>query len=341
LLGYELQVTARARGGKKEDLGTSPLVLRPGQVPPIRLRASPVLAQPGGEVEVAVIRGPSFTGALPKTLVMTHLGGAIEAKVDEESRTARFKLPADAKGWFEAKWNSGRALVYVRPPSQLAVSIRAGAESYAPGKLAELHIRTTAGQRGAAAAVGLFGVDASLADLVPLPGPEDMARLRPRAQMRLPAFEVLDVSALELGRLRGANAATATVLRVTALPEAAAVEGSLSASARPSFDALAVLTDSFYNVLGELHARVRQWEETAPKGQQMKPPQMARLWSEALAICEKRKEPVVDAYGRRLRLSRLPPDLLAQTDPQQVVVSGTRRPEDVESWTAWVRREKP
>jgi hypothetical protein len=73
----------------------------------------------------------------------------------------------------------------------------------------------------------------------------------------------------------------------------------------------------------------------------MKPAQMAKLWTEALDACEKRKEPVADAYGRRLRLSRLPADLLALTDPQMVVVSGTRRPEDVESWSAWVQREKP
>jgi len=341
LLGYELSVTARARGGKTEELGSSPLVLRPGQVPPIRLRASPVLAAPGGQVDVAIVRGPGFTGALPRKLRMTHLHGVIDGDVDQESRTAHFKLPADARGWFEVQWGGGRALVYVRPRSELAVEIEPGAPSYAPGKMAELHIRTRAGQRGTSAAVGLFGVDASLADLAPLPGPDDLARVRPRAKMQAPAFEVLDVGALEMGRMRGANAATATVLRVTSLPEAAAVEGSLSASAEPTFDAVAVLTDSFYNVLGELHARVRQWEVSAPKGEQMKPPRMAKLWTEALDACEKRKEPAVDAYGRRLRLSRLPPDLLALTDPQLVVVNGTRRPEDVESWSVWVQREKP
>jgi hypothetical protein len=341
LLGYDLSVTARARAGKKEELGSSPLILRPGRVPPIRLRASPVLARPGGEVEVAIVRGPGFAGPLPKTLQMTHLHGSLAAKVDEEARTARFELPADARGWFSVSWGGARALVYVRPPSELAVTIQPAAESYAPGKMAVLSIKTTAGQRATSAAVGLFGVDASLADLAPLPGPDDMARLRPRARMKAPAFEVLDVGALEMGRLRGANAATATVLRVSSLPDAAAVEGTLSASARPPFDAVAVLTDSFYNVLAELHARVRHWEESAPKSEQMKPARMAKLWSEALDACEKRKEPVVDAYGRRLRLSRLPEDLLSLTDPQAVVVNGTRRPEDVESWSAWVRREKP
>jgi hypothetical protein len=341
LLGYELSVTARARGGKNEELGSSPLVLRPGKVPPIRLRASPVLAAPGGVVDVAIVRGPDFTGALPRKLRMTHLHGAIDGDVDEESRTAHFKLPSDAQGWFEVQWGGGRALVYVRPRSELAVEIRPGAERYAPGKMAELHIRTTAGQRGTSAAVGLFGVDASLADLAPLPGPDDLARVRPRAKMEAPAFAVLDVGALEMGRMRGTNAATATVLRVTSLPAAAAVEGSLSASLQPTFDAVAVLTDSFYNVLAELHARVRQWEGSAPKGEQMKPPRMAKLWTEALDACEKRKEPVVDAYGRRLRLSRLPADLLALTDPKLVVTNGTRRPEDVENWSAWVQREKP
>ena len=38
---------------------------------------------------------------------------------------------------------------------------------------------------------------------------------------------------------------------------------------------LLVLTDSFYAVLSELQARVLAWEESAPKGQQMKPPLMA------------------------------------------------------------------
>jgi hypothetical protein len=168
-----------------------------------------------------------------------------------------------------------------------------------------------------------------------------MVRLRPHAKMHAPAFQVLEAGALEMGRVRGVNAATATVLRVSTLPEPVAVEGSLSASAQPPFDAVAVLTDSFYNALGELQGRVRRWEETAPKNEQMKPALMARLWSEALAACEKRKEPVADAFGRRLRLSRLPADLLALTDPRTLVVGGTRLPEDVESWSAWVQKEKP
>ena len=47
------------------------------------------------------------------------------------------------------------------------------------------------------------------------------------------------------------------------------------------------------------------------------------------------------AYGRPLRLYRLPADLLALTDPHAVVATGTRLPEDVENWSAWVAKEKP
>lgn len=73
----------------------------------------------------------------------------------------------------------------------------------------------------------------------------------------------------------------------------------------------------------------------------MRPATMAGLWTAALAACEKRKQGVTDAYGRRLRLHWLPSDLLALTDPRAVVVDGTRLPEDVESWPAWVAKERP
>jgi hypothetical protein len=37
----------------------------------------------------------------------------------------------------------------------------------------------------------------------------------------------------------------------------------------------------------------------------------------------------------------LPDDLLALTDPRQVVVDGTRLPEDVERWDRFVAEEDP
>ncbi|HMG19893.1 MAG TPA: hypothetical protein VK607_01205, partial [Kofleriaceae bacterium] len=101
------------------------------------------------------------------------------------------------------------------------------------------------------------------------------------------------------------------------------------------------LTDRFYAVLAELHAQVRRWETTAPEAEKITPATMARLWRAALDALAARGERVTDAYGRALRLSRLPADLLSLTDPRAVVVVATRLTEDVENWPAWVAREKP
>ena len=68
---------------------------------------------------------------------------------------------------------------------------------------------------------------------------------------------------------------------------------------------------------------------------------MARLWRQAVSACVEDKRPAKDAWGRPLRLSWLPEDLLAMTDPREVVVDGTRLPEDVDNWSTWVRKERP
>ena len=78
-----------------------------------------------------------------------------------------------------------------------------------------------------------------------------------------------------------------------------------------------------------------------PHGSEMQPRTMAELWGAAISDCEKRGEKVTDAFGRTLLLHRLPEDLLAMIDPRQVVADGTRLPEDVENWSAWVRKEQP
>lgn len=341
MLGYELSVTARAGTDRKEEIGATKILIRPGQIPAIRLRASPVLADPGGEVEVAILRGPGFSTPLPEKLPMTHELGTLESKVDPKTRAARFTLPDAAKGWFEVRWLDARALVYVAPKADLRVAVAPDRERYAPGETAELTIRTTALGQGVPAGVGLVGVDASLGDLVPLPGPDDMARIRPKAEMRSPAFDTLDAGALSLGRVRGKNAAAAIVLRVSRTPPPAELDVFASAAGYGSFEPLEALTDNFYNVLAELHARVREWEGSAPPGEQMHPATLSDLWARAIAGCEARKEAVTDAYGRRLRLHQLPSDLLALTDPRVVVMNGTRLPEDIENWSAWVKEKQP
>jgi hypothetical protein len=335
MLGYELLVAAELPGQP-----TARLRLPQGAIPALRLRVSPVLARPGDAVTAELIRGPGFRGEVPKHLVVRHLRGEQRVAVSPELRAAA-TIPADASGWVELVGGSARALVYVRPAAELTVTVAPGQPRYPPGAQAALAIRTQLGGRGGPAAVGLFGVDESLAQLAPLPGATDLGRVAPKVGTAAPAFGSLDGQALVLGRIRGKNAAAATVLRVSDVPRPPELDAEVTATGRTAFDPIAELTDRFYIALAELHTQVRQWEATAPPAEQLRPARLAALWNRALAACELRGERVTDAYGRRLRLSRLPPDLLALTDPRAVAVVGTRLPEDLESWAAWVAKEQP
>ncbi|MBI3182597.1 MAG: hypothetical protein HYZ28_10720 [Myxococcales bacterium] len=337
MLGYDFVVTAR-RGD--ELLGTTRLRMAPGAVPPVRLRATPVIASPGDAITVDILRGPDFSGELPEKLFLSFGHQSLEAKVEEKTRSAQFQLPAGAEGWMEVSWGGARAVVFVRPKAQLWLSVRPDRERYAPGQLAHLAVETRASGAGTPAAVGLFGIDESLGQLVALPGPDALEQLRPLPTATA-AFGSLDAQALTMGRVRGASAAAATVVRVTAIPAPEQLEVPVHARGGGSFDPLIELTDHFYSVLAELHVQTRAWEAGAPEAEKMTPKTMASLWEKALDASAGRKEPVTDAFGRRLKLSQLPSDLLALTDPRMVVVHGTRLPEDVENWSNWVARETP
>ncbi len=337
-VGYELLVEASVGG---EERGAARLLLLPGSVPEIRLRVSPVVAEPGGKLTVEIVRGPSFTGKLPEKLCLKTEERSVEAKVDPKKREAVFELPKDLHGWLEVQWGGARVVAWVRPPQSLDLALRAEEEQYAPGQTAKLLLETAVGGKGARAAVGLFGVDESLAQLVPLAGPDDMARVRPKVEVSSPAFAALDAQALTMGRVRGAHAVEATILKVSTLPTRAEIDSYVYAHASSLFDPVEELTDRFYVVLAELHAQVRAWELEGPKGEVMGPALMAKMWDRALAACEKRDQPVRDAYGRKLRLSSLPSDLLALVEPRAVVLDGLRLPEDTENWAAWVAEEEP
>lgn len=338
MLGYELSITA---GTGQETIGSTVLRLSPGTVPPLRLRATPVLAKAGGTVDVELIRGPGYSGGLPEKLYLTGRGKPLEAALDRETRQARFTLPADVEGWLEVAWGGARAMVFVQDTSELTLSIKPEHDTYAPGQKARLAIETKVGGQGRAAAVGVFGVDESLGQIATLLGPDALSRLRPKVNTPEPAFGVLDGQALTLGRVRGANAAQAVVARVAGLPPVDDVDTTVSVSGQASFDPIEPLTDHFYTVLGQLHRETRAWESSAPAAEQMTPATMAKLFQQALRAVEARGEAVTDAYGQRLRLSQLPADLLALCAPQAVVVVGTRLPEDVEDWAAWVGQEQP
>src|SRR5688572_10695647 len=103
------------------------------------------------------------------------------------------------------------------------------------------------GGQGAQAAVGLVGVDATLGQLAPLPGPDELGRMRPPVEMTGQAFGALDAQALVLGRVRGANAAAATILRVSAFPRVPDQDAPVGGSADTKFDPVEELTDRFYD----------------------------------------------------------------------------------------------
>ncbi len=335
--GYEFLVTAK-RGG--EVFGSTKVRMTPGTTPSLRLRLSSQLVAPGGEVKVQLLRGPNYSGELPEKLTLVKGYEAIEADVGKESHEATFKIPAAWQGWASVAFGGAHAFLYVKPTSTLTVAVTPEKPRYAPGQVAQLGIETKIGGQGGAAAVGLFGVDDSLSQLAPLPGADELASVRPNASGDS-AFGVLDAQALVLGRIRGANATAATLARINAIPAAPAVEGYTSANGETVFDPNETQVDRFYVVLGELNAQVRAWETSAPASEKLTPKTLASLWNKSLGALEKKKESVNDAWGRRMRLYRLPYDLLSLTEPRQLVVDGTRLPEDLENWQQWVAKEKP
>jgi hypothetical protein len=238
------------------------------------------------------------------------------------------------------EWSGGQVFFFVRSKAPLTVSVTPEKSRYAPGQLAQLAIQTTLGAQPGPAAVGLIGVDDSLGQLVSLPNAQELSGLRAQPTSS-PAFGGLDAQALALGRVRGANAAAATMIRVASLPPPPEQETAVAVNGATAFDANAVLVDHFYVALSELAAQVRTWERSAPAAEKMSNATMAKLWSAALDALDGRKEPARDAWDRRLRLHRLPADLLALTEPRALVIDGTRLPEDIQNWSQWVAKEKP
>ncbi len=335
MLGYELKVWATAG---KETIGKTTLRLEPGTVPPVRLRATPVLAKAGEKVSVKLLRGPSFRGELPEKLSLVHEQKTIDADVDKEKRTAVFELPKDLDGWFSVSFQGAQTRIYVQPDADLAVDLQPEQPVYRPGDTARLMLTTTAGGKPVQASSTLVGVDETLGQLAPLPGPDALSGLTPAVSMVSPAFGVLEGTALAQGRILGDHAAAATVMRVSSVPTKPELDVVVSSGGATAFDAVGPLTDRFYAVLERLHDRVRAWELKAPEGEVMRPDQMVKLWNEALAAHEAGGGDVRDAFGTKLTLRALPDDLLQLVDPRQVVVDGKRLPEDVENWTEWVRR---
>lgn len=332
---YQLEVVAQ-RGDA--ELGRGRLVLPVGHIPPIRLRATPSLALPGDDVLVEVFRGPDYGGDLPGSLSLMQ--GTVElSEVELDGNGARFTLPDDVRGFLHVSWAQARTVIYAQEPAPLTVSVATDAAAYRPGATAVLTVRTESAGRAEPAGVGLVGVDQALSQLAPLLAPDDMGRVTVRATSDRPAFGTFDPRALALGRVSGENAAKATLLRIADLPMDAGGDERQSAGASSRADTETELLTSFYRVLETTIAAVREWERSAPDTETLDPSRLVELYDGARATLRRAGTPAVDGFGRELTLPALPPDLLAQLEPQRVVSDATRLPEDLVSLERHVREE--
>lgn len=318
------------------NVGSSVLRMPVGAVPPLRLRLSEVVVNPGAEVEVTAIRGPDFYGDLPEKLRLVQGDRLLVAfEFNPEVRKGRFVVPGEASGFASVEWGGARAVLYVRPQAELSVALRSPAP-WRPGAEASLEVSTTTRAGPVAAGVTLVGVDSAMAAVAPLPQADDWARVSVLATSDQPAFGVLDAKALQTGQVQGDNAAQATVLRITGLPPSQPGSDSVHAQAETVADVDTPLSEAFYSLYAHVRRAVRAWEKDAPDGELMTAERMVALWEKTLAA-----HPAEDPFGRALHLSILPRELLALADPRVVVSNAARLPEDVENWPAYVAEEAP
>ncbi len=329
-VGFELQVAA-VEGD--DEIGRTRLVLGPGAVPDLRIRATPSLAKPGEEVVFEFLRGPGFSGSLPDEVWLAEGSRElVKAKVDRTSRKVAFAMPADASGFLSVSWGSARAVVFVQRPDPLTVSLSTDKAIYRPGEQATLTV-TTSGP----AAVSLIGVDQSLGQLSPLLSPDDWGRVTVRVTADRPAFGAFEPRGLALGQIHGENAARAAVLRITQIPSDPAGDERVSASAAHDADTLTPIVEGFWRVHAATASRVRAWEASAPAGEVLEPTRVVAWWDEAVATEQAAGRPAVDGFGRPLAFAVLPWDLLAELDPRRLVSDATRLSEDDVGWNRIIR----
>jgi len=326
--GYEFEVAVEGVG---ETTWRSP----PGAIPDVRLRPSKVLLAAGEPFEVEILRGPGFSGVLPRRLDLKRGADTVqEVELDEGSRVAAFTPSPGATGFLTVSWRGAQALVFARPAASLEVSITPDARTYRPGQSAALRVQTSA-----PAVVSLVGVDSRLAQLAPLPSTDDLGRSLVWARSDAPAFGRFDAVALGLGAVRGDNAARAAVARVSAVDPVSAKAPKARLSGRHDFDLDQELAEVFYAVLPDVRAAASGWEAEAASGELFTNAVAATLWAGVVEDRERSGEPASDPWGRPLKLGALPDPLLARVDPRVLVRDATRLPEDIVEWTGWVRSE--
>lgn len=322
--GFQLQVSAAG--------GDATLTLPVGQVPAMRVRATPSLLRPGEQVVVELLRGPDNQRPLPEELTLRQ-GATDVATAKVDGNTATFVIPEGTRGFLTVEHEGVRQQLFVERADRLELALESDRAVYRPGDTAVLTVRATAGGAPVAAGVGLSGVDETLGALAPLPGPDEYGRVTIRAHTPDPPFGQFDARSLLLGRIRGKNAAQVAVQRVVVPPAAAVTAPRVGGQGASNLREDELLDAAFSRAYERAATRVAAWEEGAAADARFTNEQMVTLWGEVLAELRASGAPAVDAWGRELALHRLPDRLLAQLDPRQLVQDGTHLPEDMLAWS--------
>jgi len=337
---WELNIHASADG---EDLGTTRLVVPPGKIPDLRLRPVSSVLAPGDELLIHVLRGPDFHSWLPDDdgpVPLLQAGREVaELRYHVAERTITGRIPDDVHGLLTVALSDTRTRLYVPDPRPMSVELSSDAPIYRPGELALLTVTTREGDSPTPAAVTLSGVDAALAELAPLLEPDDWSRITVRAEVEQAAFDSFDARGLLGGRIRGEHAVQATLQRISWVPNEAEDEPYERAETIQTFDPVQAMDASFYELLLDARQAVARWERDTPDGELLTPARMAGIWASTLEARQAASEPVDDAYGVQLDLTRLPQAYLELLDPYRMATDARRLSEDVESWTAWVAEE--
>lgn len=144
---------------------------------------------------------PRLRGQLPEELWLYGRASSIKGLVDKETKTAKFALPADAKGFYQVSWSSGRALIFVRSDDELRLSLKPDRARSLRAMRPPWPFGPSAKDMASQRRSGCSASIESLAQLASLPGPGELEQLRPRVETPSPAFGVLDGQALAMGRI--------------------------------------------------------------------------------------------------------------------------------------------
>lgn len=332
-MGYEFNVAAKG-------IGEALLRQNVTETPNIRLRAEPSIARSGQNIKLEILRGPNFTGHIPSRIVWEHPDGeSSHHNVDKESRSSVFKLPEEKVGWYQTEILGKVARIFVPSKDALDIVLSTDSDVYKPKDEATLHISVSQDGEPVEAAIGLFGVDKSLEDLVGLPGPNSQReRIVMTATSDARADDLgLTGAMLMQGQISGENAMLAAMTFINDVPVNEDFEVAQNVFATSEVVPEALLIDHFFVLLKELHHQALLWESNTQVHEQMKPEVVVQLWEKALESCRKQGLTCQDTFGHDLLLTALPPELLNLTDPRFLVVEGTRLPEDMVNWDYWVK----